>query len=92
LNQRPGPKWRLLDGVLGGTEVMPRSGEYIDEVVRRCWLKVLGCCAFAFLALASGAANLEKYLYIPAAIWIFGGTLIVGAWAYETYYRAESLE
>ena len=54
-----------------------------------CWLKVFGCCGVAFLALAAGAANLENYLCIPAAIWIFGGTLIVGAWAYETYIKRD---
>jgi hypothetical protein len=53
--------------------------------MRACWLKVLGACGVAFLALSAGSANLEKYLYLPGAVWIIGGTFIVGAWAYETY-------
>lgn len=53
--------------------------------MRGCWFKVAGAGGVAFLALASGAANLEKYLYIPGAFWILGGTFVVGAWAYEAY-------
>jgi hypothetical protein len=53
--------------------------------MRGCWLKVMGCCGIAFLALAAGADNLVKYLYMLGAVWIVGGTLIVGSWAYETY-------
>jgi hypothetical protein len=45
----------------------------------------MGACGVAFLALAAGADNLQKYLYIPGGIWIIFGTIIVGAWAYEMY-------
>ena len=57
--------------------------------MRRCWLTVLGCGGVAFLALASGAKNLETYLYLPGAVWIVGGTFVVGCWAYEKYCVAE---
>jgi hypothetical protein len=53
--------------------------------MRGCGLKILGCGGVAFLALSSGAKNLETYLYIPGAIWIVGGTFIVACWAYEMY-------
>ena len=50
-----------------------------------CWLRVLGAAGVAFLALGSGAKNLETYLYLPGAAWIVGGTLIVGFWAHRMY-------
>lgn len=53
--------------------------------MRECWLKVLGCAGVAFLALAAGAKNLETYLYLPGAVWIVGGTIIVSYWAYRMY-------
>jgi hypothetical protein len=53
--------------------------------MRDGWLKVLGCGGVAFLALSSGAKNLETYLYIPGVYWIVDGTFIVGCWAYEMY-------
>jgi len=54
---------------------------------RKCWYKVAGCGGVAFLALASGAENLEKFLALPGGVWIIGGTFLAGCWAYEAYCR-----
>lgn len=51
----------------------------------RCWLKVMGACGVAFLALVAGADNIEKYLYLSGTASIIAGTVVVGAWAYEMY-------
>jgi hypothetical protein len=52
---------------------------------RSCALKVLAAAGLAFLALASASENLVKYLYMPGYVWIVGGTLLAGWWAYENY-------
>jgi len=49
--------------------------------MRRCWFKVIAATAVAFIAVAGAAENLEKYLYLPGAIWILGGTFIVFLWS-----------
>jgi hypothetical protein len=69
---------------------MLTGGNIRGTVMRGCGLKVAGCGGVAFLALAGGSANLEKYLYLPGAVWIVGGTFIVGCWAYETYCVKDS--
>lgn len=60
-----------------------------ETFMQDCRLKVLGCAGAAFLALASGAENLERYLWLPGGMWITVGTMAVGWWAGLMYCAGE---
>ena len=57
-----------------------------------CWLKPFLYSVVALLALYSASANLQAYLYLPDLVWIIGGVLIAGGWAYEKFCRFEKLD
>ncbi len=79
--------WNL--SYFNGTKASRGRGE---TFMQDCSLKVVGCAGGAFLALASGAENLQKFLGLPGGFWIVMGTLIVGWWATLMYCSEESDE
>lgn len=58
-----------------------------DETGYACERKTLIYSTVSFLAMLSTSANLEVYLYLPSIVWIGGGVLIGGGWAYEKFCR-----
>ena len=57
--------------------------------LKSCLLKVFAAAGVAFLALAASSDNLVKYLFGPGYLWIVGGSIVAGLWAYESYCRED---
>ncbi|MBL6932133.1 MAG: hypothetical protein ISR45_04230 [Rhodospirillales bacterium] len=52
-----------------------------------CLYKSFIYTVIAFLCLLSASGSLETYLYLPGIVWILGGSVIAGGWAYEKLCR-----
>jgi hypothetical protein len=68
-----------------GLKVNNSDDEAKRIAIRSCLLKIFAAGGIAFAVLAQGVENLVRYLYFPGSVWVIGGTVLAGWWAYETY-------
>lgn len=63
-----------------------------EQPLGACWGKTLAYGLVGFLCLLSASGSLQAHLFLPAWLWVAGGTVIALGWAHERTCRFEGTD